>query len=34
MPDDLVAQIKPLHDVVRAEGWPLLMIDGVEADAT
>ena len=32
MPDDLAAQIKPLHDVVRAEGWPLLMVDGVEAD--
>ena len=32
MPDDLVAQIEPLHDCVRAEGWPLLMIDGVEAD--
>src|SRR5262245_11544485 len=32
MPDDLAAQIRPLHDVVRAEGWPLLMIDGVEAD--
>jgi DNA polymerase-1 len=32
MPDDLVAQIKPLHDLVRANGWPLLMIDGVEAD--
>jgi DNA polymerase-1 len=32
MPDDLVAQIAPLHDAVRALGWPLLMIDGVEAD--
>jgi DNA polymerase I len=32
MPDDLVAQIAPLHECVRAHGWPLLMIDGVEAD--
>ena len=32
MPDDLAAQIEPLHDCVRAEGWSLLMIDGVEAD--
>ncbi len=32
MPDDLVQQIEPLHDAIRAMGWPLLMIDGVEAD--
>ena len=32
MPDDLVSQIAPLHNAVRALGWPLLMIDGVEAD--
>ncbi len=32
MPDDLVSQIAPLHDAVRALGWPLLMIEGVEAD--
>ena len=32
MPDDLVAQIAPLHDCIRAAGWPLLMIEGVEAD--
>jgi DNA polymerase-1 len=32
MPDDLIAQIEPLHACVRAAGWPLLMIDGVEAD--
>src|SRR5512147_1842614 len=32
MPDDLAAQIAPLHEVVRAQGWPLLMVDGVEAD--
>src|SRR6266568_5010049 len=32
MPADLVAQIEPLHACIRATGWPLLMIDGVEAD--
>ena len=32
MPDDLVAQIRPLHELVRANGWPLLMVEGVEAD--
>jgi len=32
MPDDLRAQIEPLHAAVKALGWPLLMIDGVEAD--
>ena len=32
MPEDLVRQIEPLHELVRASGWTLLMIDGVEAD--
>ena len=32
MPEDLVAQIAPIHESVKALGWPLLMIDGVEAD--
>ncbi|HWA13906.1 MAG TPA: DNA polymerase I [Burkholderiales bacterium] len=32
MPDDLSAQIEPLHEGVRAMGWPLLMVEGVEAD--
>ncbi|MEK6662327.1 MAG: DNA polymerase I [Pseudomonadota bacterium] len=32
MPDDLARQIAPLHEAVVAMGWPLLMIDGVEAD--
>ncbi len=32
MPDELVQQIEPLHDCVRAMGWPLLAIQGVEAD--
>jgi len=32
MPDDLASQIEPLHAAIRAAGWPLLMVDGVEAD--
>jgi DNA polymerase-1 len=32
MPDDLALQIGPLHELVRAHGWPLLMVEGVEAD--
>ncbi|MGH8864169.1 MAG: DNA polymerase, partial [Burkholderiales bacterium] len=32
MPEELVAQIEPLHQSVRALGWPLLMVEGVEAD--
>ena len=32
MPDDLRCQIEPLHQAIRAEGWPLVIIDGVEAD--
>lgn len=32
MPDDLVQQIAPIHEAVRAMGWPILMVDGVEAD--
>ncbi|MCL2657813.1 MAG: DNA polymerase I [Betaproteobacteria bacterium] len=32
MPDDLRAQIEPLHACVTAMGWPVLVVDGVEAD--
>ena len=32
MPDDLVCQIAPIHDIIRALGLPLLIIDNVEAD--
>jgi DNA polymerase I len=32
MPDDLAGQLEPLCDTIRALGWPLVMIDGVEAD--
>ena len=31
-PPDLVAQIRPLHEIIRALGVPLLLIDEVEAD--
>ena len=32
MPDDLAIQIEPLLETIRAMGWPLLIVDGVEAD--
>ncbi|WP_397476306.1 DNA polymerase I [Pusillimonas sp.] len=32
MPDDLRAQIEPIHKVVAALGWPVLAVSGVEAD--
>ncbi len=32
MPDDLRAQIEPLHNMVKAMGLPLLVTPGVEAD--
>jgi len=32
MPTDLARQIPMIHELVRAMGWPLLMIEGVEAD--
>ena len=32
MPEDLAKQIEPIHVAVRSLGWPLLMIEGVEAD--
>ncbi|MGM3159529.1 DNA polymerase I [Dickeya undicola] len=32
MPDDLRAQIEPLHRMVKAMGLPLLAVSGVEAD--
>jgi DNA polymerase I len=31
-PDDLKKQIPIIHELVRAMGWPLIMIGGVEAD--
>ncbi|MBS0588195.1 MAG: DNA polymerase I [Proteobacteria bacterium] len=32
MPRDLAVQIEPLHACIRAMGWPMLIVDGVEAD--
>ncbi|CAB3786662.1 DNA polymerase I [Pararobbsia alpina] len=32
MPDDLARQVEPIHIAVRGLGWPLVMVDGVEAD--
>ncbi|HET9823618.1 MAG TPA: DNA polymerase I [Burkholderiaceae bacterium] len=32
MPEDLVRQIEPIHEVVRLLGWPLLEVPGIEAD--
>ena len=32
MPDDMACQIEPLHAAIAALGWPLLSVDGVEAD--
>jgi len=32
MPEDLAAQIEPIHRAVRAMGWPVLAVEGVEAD--
>lgn len=32
MPDELREQIAPLHEIVEAMGFPMLVIEGVEAD--
>ena len=32
MPDDLALQIEPLKELIAALGWPVLSIEGVEAD--
>ncbi len=32
MPDDLVAQIESIHAAVDAMGWPVVEIEGIEAD--
>ncbi len=32
MPEDLGKQIEPIHEAVRHLGWPILMVEGVEAD--
>ncbi|AZY53114.1 DNA polymerase I [Bordetella avium] len=32
MPEDLAAQVEPIHAAIRALGWPVLAVEGVEAD--
>src|SRR2546428_114609 len=32
MPDELSAQVEPLSEAIRALGWPVLTVEGVEAD--
>jgi DNA polymerase-1 len=32
MPEELRSQISPIHEIIKAMGLPLLVIDGVEAD--
>ncbi len=32
MPEDLVLQIEPIHAIVAALGWPILTVEGIEAD--
>jgi DNA polymerase-1 len=32
MPEDLGVQVAPLHEAVKALGWPVLIVPGVEAD--
>ena len=32
MPSELSSQIAPLHEMIRALGYPILQVDGIEAD--
>ncbi|HET9469626.1 MAG TPA: DNA polymerase I, partial [Usitatibacter sp.] len=32
MPEDLASQIEPLLETIAALGWPVVCVDGVEAD--
>ncbi|MDO9314303.1 MAG: DNA polymerase I [Burkholderiaceae bacterium] len=32
MPEPLVQQIEPIHEVVKLLGWPVLVVPGIEAD--
>jgi len=34
MPEPLVQQIEPIHEVIRLLGWPVLELPGIEADDT
>lgn len=32
MPDDMSAQIAPIHEAIQYLGWPILSVEGIEAD--
>jgi DNA polymerase I len=32
MPEDLAAQIEPIHLIIKSMGWPIIIMPGVEAD--
>lgn len=32
MPSDLIQQVEPIHQLIKALGFPLIMLEGVEAD--
>ena len=32
MPEELVSQVEPIREIVAALGWPVIAVDGVEAD--
>lgn len=32
MPDDLVKQTEPIYELVKMSGWPILSVEGIEAD--
>jgi DNA polymerase-1 len=32
MPEEMISQVEPLHAAIKARGWPVLVVDGVEAD--
>ncbi len=32
MPEDLAAQIEPIHLIIKSMGWPIIVMPGVEAD--
>lgn len=32
MPEDLVSQVEPIFEMVKAQGWPFLQVPGIEAD--
>ena len=32
MPEDLVSQVEPIFEMIKAQGWPFLQVPGIEAD--